>query len=56
MVRRTDRPAMTIAVDLGCKATKQTKQNLTIDFHNTSKALFIIVATNSLYKSQNYIR
>ena len=26
MVRRTDRPAMTIAVDLGCKATK--KNNL----------------------------
>ena len=25
MVRLTDRPAMTIAVDLGCKATKQTK-------------------------------
>ena len=25
MVRRTDRPAMTIAVDLGRKATKQTK-------------------------------
>ena len=28
MVRGTDRPAMTIADDLGCKATKQTnKQN-----------------------------
>ena len=26
MVRRTDRPAMTIAVDLGHKATKQTKE------------------------------
>ena len=26
MVRSTDRPAMTIAVDLGRKATKQTKQ------------------------------
>ena len=25
MVRLTDYPAMTIAVDLGCKATKQTK-------------------------------
>ena len=25
MVRCTDRPAMTIAVDLGCKAIKQTK-------------------------------
>ena len=24
MVRRTDYPAMTIAVDLGCKATKKT--------------------------------
>ena len=27
VVRSTDRPAMTIAVDLGRKATKQTKQN-----------------------------
>ena len=27
MVRSTDRPAMTIAVDLGRKATKQTKRN-----------------------------
>ena len=26
MVRRTDRPAMTIAVDLGRKATKPTKE------------------------------
>ena len=26
MVRSTDRPAMTIAVDLGRKATRQTKQ------------------------------
>ena len=26
VVRRTDRPAMTIAVDLGHKATKQTKE------------------------------
>ena len=26
MVRLTDRPTMTIAVDLGRKATKQTKQ------------------------------
>ena len=34
MVRRTDRPAMTIAVDLGRKATKQTtKQN---EIMNTS--------------------
>ena len=31
MVRETDRPAMTIAVDLGRKATKQTKQ--TADKH-----------------------
>ena len=32
-VRRADRPAMTIAVDLGGKATKQTKQgsHLTIN-------------------------
>ena len=27
VVRSTDRPAMTIAVDMGRKATKQTKQN-----------------------------
>ena len=30
MARLTDRPAMTIAIDLGCKATKQTKQ-ITVD-------------------------
>ena len=29
MVRRTDRSAMTIAVDFGCKATKQT--NIALD-------------------------
>ena len=29
MVRSTDRPAMTIAVDLGRKATKQTNKNKT---------------------------
>ena len=28
VVRLTDRPAMTIAIDLGCKATKQTKTKL----------------------------
>ena len=28
VVRSTDRPTMTIAVDLGCKATKTNKQNL----------------------------
>ena len=28
MVRWTDRPAMTIAVDLGRKATKQTKKQV----------------------------
>ena len=27
VVRRADHPAMTIAVDLGCKATKQTKSD-----------------------------
>ena len=27
MVRLTDHPAMTIAVDLGCKAAKQTNKN-----------------------------
>ena len=30
MVRRTDRPAMTIAVDLGRKTTKQTKNYLNL--------------------------
>ena len=33
VVRSTDRPAMTIAVDLGRKATKQTKQNKIGDCH-----------------------
>ena len=31
MVRRTDRPAMTIAVDLGGKATKTNKQMWHLD-------------------------
>ena len=31
MVRSTDRPAMTIAVDLGRKATKQTNKQNKID-------------------------
>ena len=39
MVRSTDRPAMTIAVDLGRKATKQTKTN-----HLTSN--FFVLCTN----------
>ena len=30
MARRTDRPFMTIAVDLGRKATKQTKQEISL--------------------------
>ena len=30
MVRSTDRPAMTIAVDLGRKATKTNKQTMTV--------------------------
>ena len=37
MVRRTDRPAMTIDVDLGRKATKQTKTKQTLCTH---EALF----------------
>ena len=39
MVKGTDRPAMTIAVDLGRKATTQTKQNKHISF--TSRRIFI---------------
>ena len=35
VVRLTDRPAMTIAVDLGRKATKQTKQTKTIKTYNS---------------------
>ena len=34
MVRLTDRPAMTIAVDLGRKATKQTNKQNTYTYHN----------------------
>ena len=33
MVRRTDGPAMTIAVDMGRKATKQTKKNVCQSTH-----------------------
>ena len=34
VVRRTDRPAMTIAVDMGCKATKANKQTNTRELYN----------------------
>ena len=34
MARLTDRPAMTIAVDLGRKATKTKKTYLAIGFHD----------------------
>ena len=46
MVRRTDRPTMTIAVDLGRKAAKQTKTLfLTIfDLHLSIVLTFSIVA------------
>ena len=37
MVKCTDRPAMTIAVDLGRKATKQTNKNITIMVHKSIK-------------------
>ena len=37
MVKGTDCPAMTIAVDLGCKATKQT--NKKIDFEKKKQQL-----------------
>ena len=40
MVRLTDRPAMTIAVDLGRKATKQTK--IKSFYFNFTFALIII--------------
>ena len=40
MVRLTDHPAMTIAVDLGRKATKQTnKNNLILIFVSIKRAL-----------------
>ena len=37
MVRSTDRPAMTIAVDLGRKATKQTNKYITTIFSTMNK-------------------
>ena len=40
MVRSTDRPAMTIAVDLGRKATKQTKDSDNI----------VSIANRTIYK------
>ena len=43
MVRLTDRPAMTIAVDLGRKATKQTK----------TSELRVILAPRNLFKPSN---
>ena len=36
VVRWTDRPAMTIAVDLGRKATKQTNKDIAIYITNTN--------------------
>ena len=35
MVRLTDRPAMAIAVDLGCKATKQTNKQTSLHSFRT---------------------
>ena len=39
MVRSTDRPAMTIAVDLGRKATKQTKKHVFAQIAQTEACL-----------------
>ena len=41
VVRRIDRPAMTIAVDLGRKATKQTKQNISYLAYHIRGTLYI---------------
>ena len=49
MVRRTDRPAMTIAVDLGRKTTKQTKQTKSIS--KICIPNFVCVLTNERYKT-----
>ena len=40
MVRLTDSPAMTIAVDLGCKATKQTKVDILVKRFYTGFTVF----------------
>ena len=58
MVRSTDRPAMTIAVDLGRKATKQTNKegNLLVDpswtfCHAECKAYRRILSDNLMCES-----
>ena len=45
MVRSTDRPAMTIAVDLGRKATKQTNKqnNTTLQYGELSGRVFVLI-------------
>ena len=42
MVRLTDRPAMTIAVDLGRKATKQTNKQISL----CSRVILLKLAVN----------
>ena len=56
MVRSTDRPAMTIAVDLGRKATKQTnKQTKVVDVGITNTfVLFQIVLAISCLKRKRF--
>ena len=49
MVRLTDRPAMTIAVDLGRKATKQTKNQVLSDILSIS--LHIALSSICFYRS-----
>ena len=48
VVRTTDRPAMTIAVDLGRKATKQTNKIIKIPFITKAMSLLIYIVSSRI--------
>ena len=51
VIRWTDRPAMTIAVDLGCKATKQTNKKQFSNWHrNVPSINNHVVALNEMHQ------
>ena len=53
MVRLTDRPAMTIAVDLGRKATKQTNKNMVM-LHIKLKGMQLTITYYQIFYSYTY--
>ena len=49
MLRSTDRPAKTIAVDLGRKATKQTNKQFLVSKHGAKNVEYCIVFETVLF-------